>query len=343
MNLHQKLSAGFALATCLGLSAIAQAGTIRHDTNDALYQSAGSQFQNVGALQVVTTGGTFGCSATLLAPGDWVLTAGHCTDGATAGGTTFSLGDTIGTSGGSFFVAATTFDVAEIVPHNKWDGSLSKGYDIALMRLVQNATDASGVAGANIYTGTGEVGSVGTPVGFGVTGNGITGTTFLTGDKRAGNNTIDGFFRTPGKTPRVFGMDFDNPNGSTNVFGSSASRNLELLIAFGDSGGPVFIGSEVAGVNSFIVDYNSDGLYANYEDYSGHTRVSAFADWIDGVLAGQGGSDDDSGGGGPPSGRGGGRFSFASAIATPLSIPEPSSLVLLLVGAVMTLARSRRI
>lgn len=109
-----------------------------------VYRSAGSQYQNVGALQLVTAEGTFGCSATLLAPGDWLLTAGHCTDGATAGNTTFSLGDTVGTSGSSFFIGAATFDVAEIVPHNKWDGSVSKGYDIALMRLVQNATDAIG-------------------------------------------------------------------------------------------------------------------------------------------------------------------------------------------------------
>ncbi len=139
----------------------------------------------------------------------------------------------------------------------------------------------------------------------------------------------------------VFGMDFDNPNGSTGVFGSSAAETLELLTAFGDSGGPVFIGSEVAGVNSFIVDYNGDDLFANYGDYTGHTRVSAFADWINGILSGQGGSDD-SGGGGPPKNRGGGRFNFASAIATPLIIPEPSSLVLLLVGAVMLMASPRR-
>ncbi len=341
MDLRNNLLIGSVFAISIGLASWAQAGVIRHDADDALYLSLGSQFQNVGALRVDTGTGAFGCSGTLLAPGDWLLTAGHCTDGAAAGNTTFSLGDTIGTSGSSFFIGATTFDVAEVVPHPKWDGNLSKGYDIALMRLSVNVTDAAGTSGAAIYTGTGEVGSVGTPVGFGVTGDGITGATTLDGNKRAGNNVIDGFFRTPGRTPRVFGMDFDNPNGSTNVFGSSAAQNLEYLTAFGDSGGPVFIGSEVAGVNSFIVDYNADGLFANYEDYTGHTRVSAFADWINEVMAGSSGSND-SGGGGPPANRGGGRFSFASAIATPMSVPEPSSLVLLLAGGLMLLAGSRR-
>ncbi len=343
MGLRRDLPFGLVFAICVGLAPLAQAGTIRHDTNDALYLSLGSQFDSVGALRVDTSTGTFGCSGTLLAPGDWLLTAGHCTDGATAANTTFSLGDTIGTTGGSFFVGSTTFDVAEVVPHPKWDGNLFKGYDIALMRLSENVTDAVGTSGATLYTGTGEVGEVGTPVGFGMTGTGLTGVTTLDGYKRAGNNVIDGFFRTPGKTPRVFGMDFDNPNGSTNVFGSSAAEDLEYLIAFGDSGGPVFIGSEVAGVNSFIVDNNAGDLFADYEDYTGHTRVSAFADWINGVLAGSSGSDESGGGGGPPPGRGGGRFNFASAIATPMSVPEPSSFVLLLAGAFMLLAGSRRL
>jgi hypothetical protein len=318
------------------LSSTAWAGTIRDDKSDSLYTVAGSTYSAVGALRVDADSGTFGCSGSLIGDGSWVLTAGHCSDGATAGNATFSLGDTMT----SFFLTSDTYAVDEVVPHPKWDGSLSKGYDIALMHL---SSDAG--TGASIYRGNSEAGSVGTIVGFGLTGTGLTGATNLDGKKRAGDNLIDGFFRTPGKTSRLFATDFTDPSGDSNVFGSEASENNEFLAVFGDSGGPVFIDSEIAGVNSFIVDNNRNGLFADYGDYGGATRVSAFADWIDSVLTGSGGGDggDDDGGGGPPPGRGGGRFNAFGATSLLVSanqaVPEPSTFLLMALGLVAITSR----
>lgn len=308
------------------LSSTAWAGTIRDDVSDSIYTAAGSTYSAVGALRVDADSGTFGCSGTLVGDGSWVLTAGHCSDGATAGNATFSLGDTMS----SFFLTDDTYAVDEVVPHPKWDGSLTKGYDIALMHL---SSDAG--TGASIYRDSSETGSVGTIVGFGLTGTGLTGALSLDGKKRAGDNLIDGLFRTPGKTSRLFATDFTDSSGGSNSFGSEAPEDNEFLAAFGDSGGPVFIGSEVAGVNSFIVDNNGNGLFADYGDYGGATRVSAFADWIDGVLSGSGG-EDEGGGGGPPPGRGGGRFNSFGATSLRASVgqavPEPSAFLLMALG-----------
>src|SRR5208283_4095111 len=67
-------------------------------------------------------------------------------------------------------------------------------------------------------------------------------------------------------------------------FGCSHSLPLEGLIAPGDSGGGLFIttstGTYLAGVNSFV---GSDSNLPNsmYGNFSGHTRVSAYSDWIE--------------------------------------------------------------
>ena len=167
------------------LSSTTWAGTIRDDVSDSIYTAAGSTYSAVGALRVDADSGTFGCSGTLVGDGSWVLTAGHCSDGATVSNATFSLGDTMS----SFFLTDDTYAVDEVVPHPKWDGSLTKGYDIALMHL---SSDAG--TGASIYRGSSETGSVGTIVGFGLTGTGLTGALSLDGKKRAGDNLIDDCF-----------------------------------------------------------------------------------------------------------------------------------------------------
>ena len=65
---------------------------------------------------------------------------------------------------------------------------------------------------------------------------------------------------------------------------------MEGLIAPGDSGGGLFIttstGTYLAGINSFV---GSDfGLpHAVYGNFSGHTRVSAFSDWIEARIRGE--------------------------------------------------------
>ena len=117
---------------------------------------------------------------------------------------------------------------------------------------------------------------------------------------------------------------------------------LEGLIAPGDSGGGLFIttrnGTYLAGVNSFV---GSDVGTPNsaYGDFSGHTRVSAFANWIEGQLS-------DS----PQVLANGGSLSVSATDSSTLdaikssaalskvltvAVPEPSSIVLLFVAGLL--------
>jgi hypothetical protein len=255
------------------VTASGHAGTIRHDVMDEVYLNFGLSFGNVGQVAFSTDSGNYLGSGTLIAP-QWVLTAGHVVEDATQW--TFYLG-------GNAYSARP----GNLVAHPGWDGDLLSGYDIGLAKLDAPVdVQAMGISPADLYTGSSELGNVGTSVGFGRTGTGLTGAVTYDGRKRAGQNVIDEFYEPlpPGETPRILLSDFDSGSWFDNVLsGQRQPLNLEYLIAPGDSGGPVFIpggdGWVLAGVHSFVMGL--DG-YANsdYGDISGHTRVSAFDDWI---------------------------------------------------------------
>ena len=183
------------LVALAGLCLPAPAGTLRHDADPADYLDLAGDYPSVGRIAGVDASGGFGASATLIAP-NWALTAAHVVDGAT------SLDFTLG---------GTTYSATSWVAHNKWDGSLDKGYDIGLIQFTDDVSAASGITPATLYTGSDELGQIGTSVGFGMTGTGLTGATLYDGLARAGENVLDRWLRTPGKTPRVFLSDFDNP------------------------------------------------------------------------------------------------------------------------------------
>ncbi len=261
-----------AAATCLACAAaVAKVGTIRHDVDDAVYVNLGATFANVGQVAFSDAEGDWLGSGTLIAP-QWVLTAGHVVERATAWNFTI---------GGNTYTAAPD----SLVPHPQWDGDLFGGYDIGLARLDAPVT---GVIPAVRYTGSAELGQVGTAAGFGKTGTGQTGATTYDGIKRAGQNVIDDFHE-PGQ--RILLSDFDSGEWLDNTLwsGSAVPRDLEYLIAPGDSGGGLFVpdpggaGWLLAGVHSFVMagDLTPD---SDYGDISGHTRVSVFNDWIDAVT-----------------------------------------------------------
>lgn len=252
------------------------AGTIRHDRPDSSYTSLATSYPAVGAL----TWGSMICSATLIQE-NWILTAGHCLDevGLSASDWTFDLTD----SGGGVHIGAERF------LNPGWTGDLGAGTDIALLRL---ATSETTVTPATLNTNTSEVGQIATHVGYGVTGNGLTGITAPAGTKRAGQNVVDvDGSSVSGYSSDIIFEDFDSGSPGDNWSGTATQLDLEYLIAGGDSGGAIFMdfggGEVLAGVHSFIASIDGN-LDADYGDIAGSIRVSSYASWISSTISGPG-------------------------------------------------------
>ena len=261
-----------ATLVCLALVVpFAQAGTGRDDRNPNLYLQLGAmpQYASVGQLRINTLDGTYLGSGTLIA-NNWVLTAAHCVDQATS--LTFSLN-------------GSQYSAAQWIANPQWNGDPLRGYDLGLVQLT---SPISNVAPAQRYTGRSETGKVGTTVGYGMTGTGLTGATTYDGKKRAGQNSIDLLTAGLGENAKILLTDFDNPrNRADSLLGSWKPLNLEYLAAPGDSGGGLFVDSKsgplLAGITSFGLAYDGK-VDSDYGDLAGYTRISVFNSWIDKTI-----------------------------------------------------------
>ena len=241
------------------------ASTVRHDQVGGDYLNLAAQMDYAPVGRFVNSWGYTG-NATLIAP-NWVLTAAHVLNAA---------------SGGTFSINGDSYTSAQMVINPGWNGNAFNGYDFALVRL---STPVLGVTPASLYTGSSELGQIGTFVGYGFTGTGLTGWQTLDNQKRAFQNVIDGNFGNPSV---LLGSDFDNPNSPADSdFGDVNPLTLEGCVAPGDSGGGIFLfdGSQsyLAGVISFVAGRDGNAN-ADYGDVSGFGRVSAFAPWIASVV-----------------------------------------------------------
>ena len=177
------------------------AGVIRHDVSDSLYRALAqqSQFDPVGDLLYSTNGGRYRCSGTLISS-EFVLTAAHCLDDNSTTNVQFSVGG-VAYNALSWFV------------HQSWNpftfNAVFNGWDIALLKLDQAVTN---VQAATLYADTNEIGQIGTHVGFGASGTGLTGDVTASGTKRAGHNEVDEVGLAGEAHSRILWTDFDAPS-----------------------------------------------------------------------------------------------------------------------------------
>ena len=243
-------------AVMLGLGvlavSVAHAIIIRHDRADSDYIVPDSDYPALVDLFRPND-----CIGTLVHE-SYLLTVAHCA-------ADLEEGDSLRVNG-------VSHAVAEIIPHPRWR-SRNDNFDIALVRF---AEPVRGVAPLPIYRGSGELGSVITLVGRGVTATG------LQGERRADSD---------GNLRRATNIVSAVNNHFIEIFferaGEAGLTALEGVGASGDSGCPAFIDVDgvpcIAGLNSYG---EGDGgiRVGQYGSRDYQSRVSRYLDWLDSVV-----------------------------------------------------------
>ena len=239
-----------------------------------------------------------------------------------AGGTTSASGALLSSGGGQFIVTSAhlitnEFGVVdsnptqvriqrgnEIASHNfffsniegfyinpLWNGNQSSGADIAIVKL---ATPAPlDIPRYEIATSV-VTPSIATFVGWGNYGvSGLGENPSTVGYYRlSGQNRLDA--RWGVSLGRSLAYDFDNSMPEHDAFGyfvdslKDVGINNEVMTAFGDSGGPVFVDGKIVGVVAFIGRYNEtdiDGeINASFGEWGGATDATKHRSWITSIT-----------------------------------------------------------
>ena len=242
----------------LAASRFATAGTTDPSTPDDKYVEFGKQFPNVVRIRAkikcdnpeceLKEHNQFG-SAVIIRP-HWLLTAAHVVKDTTE--------PTIVRKDGEF-------PLGLIVTHKDFADNHFGFGDLA---LCYSAKDFKAEFYPELYRDTDELGKAVTIAGYGLHGTFSTGAQQSDGKKRGGHNKLD--------------------SAERGVLVCTASSGLfrfplEFMIAPGDSGGGMFIGNKLAGINSFLMaaDKKPDGTYG---DESAFTRVSLYTDWVESQI-----------------------------------------------------------
>lgn len=241
----------------------------------------------------VSTDGYYG-TGTLLYDGQAILTAAHVVSDSNTATVYFE------TSAGKQAVSSSS-----ILIHPDYDDNVNN--DLAIIWLEESAPVV-----AERYTLYREdaLGQTITLVGYGKTGTGSTGGTPITTPVRSwAQNTADADVSVlteqlgsslswSATDESQFLADFDDGSIRHDAIGrllgitDTGLGAVEGLIASGDSGGPAFIGSAIAGVASYTSSLSSGTIRpdidtlinSSYGEIAAWQRVSFYQEWIDQSL-----------------------------------------------------------
>ena len=271
------------------------ASVIRHDISPQSYEALLDGHESVGSVWSgdIDSGVGESGSGTLIAS-DWVLTAAHVVEGATS----------------RFVLNNQAYEATEVVIHPEWDGRVFNGHDMALIRLDRPVLET---APAAYSTQADPIGEVATFVGYGQSGDGLTGRVGETGTINAGQNTLDAvgsdFWFLLDDSLLMADFDYEFPlditqsdnnalgqtqiptalSGSTHInrMGSADPLPLEALPGGGDSGGGVFIdvdGEQVLiGTVSMTLSWDGSNN-SGYTDMVGIVSLASAEDWIQSTV-----------------------------------------------------------
>jgi len=222
-------------------------GTIKPDADDAKHIECGQKFKSVALIRVVGGSKPTGvaiASCVVIGPRH-ILTAAHVVHG---------------TDEWIVSVDGQKDRRLKSVAIHPQFGKGGGSFDIAV-GVSEQEFDLDSYP--SIYDGSDEQGKFATIVGYGMTGNFRQGILHHDNKKRGGTNIIDHAV-------------------SDHLICSIAGdpwTDLEFCICAGDSGGGLFIGGKLAGINSCIMAAGRKPG-AVYGDESDHVRLSVHRDWI---------------------------------------------------------------
>jgi hypothetical protein len=192
---------------------------------------------------------THHASAVAISP-HWILTAAHVIEN---------------TRNQIIDIDGTEFPLQAVFVHPKYETDVYGYYDIA---LGYSSRDLGLDFYTQLHDTDDELGQHATIAGFGWHGTFATGAKEYDGKRRAGSNRITEIERGVLICDAV----------------SSNKTALEYLICPGDSGGGLFIGNKLAGINSFLIaeDKKPNGTYT---DMAAFTRISLHTGWLQKQIA----------------------------------------------------------
>jgi secreted trypsin-like serine protease len=241
---------GIILLLCVASSALA--GTTDDGISDARYVEYGATFSTYTARLVVDRGdGVKAGGSCVLVADRWAITAAHVLEDF---------------QGGEIRTAKLTRRVTAVRRHDRYDERAFGNYDIALVHVAEPfALEFY----PPIADGSEAVGDTVSIAGYGATGR-----------LSVGHGTADNLLRAG--TARIGRLE------RWLVFCPARSRGtaLPICIAPGDSGGPLFANGRLVGIASFTMkDADGTRTRSRAGEDQAFTRVSAYREWIDGVMS----------------------------------------------------------